>query len=368
MINSTAKDFEASQGKVRDLHKQNHIEDAILRGFGERVFSLISDNVELGNDHTTVMMTNSLFNIHSLSDNYFKNIVNLDRINDIKRINNYLEVVNQKLPEMGILIGCVETKEQRKHRILNKYPPGLAHVYYFFDFILKRIFPNLPVTRKIYTKITAGRNRVLSRTETMGRLYACGFSVVDEQKIGNLSFFVARKIKEPNYDPEPSDGFIYKMKRIGKNGKIINVYKIRTMHSHAEYLQQFIYERNSLKDGGKFKDDFRISTLGKFLRKYWIDELPMIINLIKGDIKLVGVRPLSSHYMSLYTNEVKEKRLKFKPGLIPPFYADMPKTLNEIMQSELKYLEQYEKDPLRTDFKYFFKALNNILFKKARSN
>jgi len=70
----------------------------------------------------------------------------------------------------------------------------------------------------------------------------------------------------------------------------------------------------------------------------------------------------------LYSDELKEKRVKHKPGLIPPFYADMPKTLPEIIESELRYLNEYEKHPLRTDLKYFFKAWENIIFKKARSN
>ncbi len=87
---------------------------------------------------------------------------------------------------------------------------------------------------------------------------------------------------------------------------------------YSEYIQQFVYEKNRLEKGGKFKDDFRVTTLGKFLRKFWLDELPMLINVLKGDIKIVGVRPLSSHYYNLYSEELKQYRIKFKPGLIPP--------------------------------------------------
>jgi len=104
------------------------------------------------------------------------------------------------------------------------------------------------------------------------------------------------------------------------------------------------------------------------MRKYWIDELPMLINLIKGDMKLVGVRPLSKQYFNLYTPELQQKRTNYRPGLLPPFYADMPKTLDEIQASELRYLKQCETNgELRTDFKYFFLILKNILFNKARS-
>jgi lipopolysaccharide/colanic/teichoic acid biosynthesis glycosyltransferase len=139
------------------------------------------------------------------------------------------------------------------------------------------------------------------------------------------------------------------------------------MHPYSEFLQDFIYKTNKLAEGGKFKDDFRVSALGHLFRKLWIDEFPMILNLFKGDIKLVGVRPLSKHYFGLYPNEIQKKRTKYKPGLIPPFYVDLPKTFDEIVASEMKYLNQYEKSPFITDVKYFWKALWNILVKRARS-
>jgi lipopolysaccharide/colanic/teichoic acid biosynthesis glycosyltransferase len=140
------------------------------------------------------------------------------------------------------------------------------------------------------------------------------------------------------------------------------------MHPFSEYLQAYILKHNNLAEGGKFKNDFRVTTIGKILRKSWIDELPMFYNLLRGDIKLVGVRPLSKHYFSLYTKELQEKRIRFKPGLIPPFYADMPVTLEDIMDSEIKYLEQYEKSPFLTDCRYFWKAMYNIFIKRARSH
>jgi lipopolysaccharide/colanic/teichoic acid biosynthesis glycosyltransferase len=93
----------------------------------------------------------------------------------------------------------------------------------------------------------------------------------------------------------------------------------------------------------------------------------MLINLFKGEIKLVGVRPLSEQYFKLYSKELQFKRLKVKPGLVPPFYVDLPKTLEAIQASEIKYLDAYEKRPLLTDLVYFWKAFVNIVFKKARS-
>ena len=85
-------------------------------------------------------------------------------------------------------------------------------------------------------------------------------------------------------------------------------------------------------------------------------------------MKIVGVRPLSRHYFELYRKEVQERRIKYKPGLIPPFYVDMPSDLEGIQISEIKYLDAYDRYPFLTDFRYFWKSLWNILFRKARSN
>ena len=149
---------------------------------------------------------------------------------------------------------------------------------------------------------------------------------------------------------------------------MFKVYKFRTMHPYSEFLQAYIYERYSLQEGGKFNHDIRVTTLGRIMRKYWMDELPMLINLIKGDMKLVGVRPISQHYFSLYSQELQQKRTQHKPGLLPPFYADMPKTLEEIEASEMRYLTMCEqRGTLITDFIYFWKIFYTIVFKRARS-
>lgn len=316
--------------------------------------------------NTLFVVTRTHFNIDN-QNGAIENIVNLQTVNNIQRINKFFESVNRKLPINGVFIGCVETYELRKARLFKKYIWGLSAVYYFLDFILKRVFPKLILTRGIYFFLTSGRNRVLSKAETFGRLYSCGFELCDEAKISNLFYFSARKIKEPVYDLSPTYGPFIKLRRVGKDGRLFNVFKLRTMHPYAEYLQNYVYQKNKLDKGGKLKDDFRVTTIGKIFRRCWIDELPMLINLIKGNIKLVGVRPLSQHYFNLLSEELKEKRIKIKPGLIPPFYLDLPETLDEIMASELKYLDLYAQNPLRTDFTYFWKIWYNIIVKKARS-
>ena len=115
------------------------------------------------------------------------------------------------------------------------------------------------------------------------------------------------------------------------------------------------------------KNDFRITAWGKIFRSYFIDEIPQIYNWLIGDIKLIGVRALSEQYFSIYPKHIQKLRIKSKPGLIPPYYADMPNSMEEIVESERIYLLKKEKNPLLTDIKYFSKALYNIIFHGARS-
>ncbi|HPF93986.1 MAG TPA: sugar transferase [Tenuifilaceae bacterium] len=351
-----------------DAARKKTIKKSIVEELGQDVYEYFNRILNLGVESTLIVSTTTRFNIDNQPSHFFNTIINLKRVNDIRWINKFFESINNKLPKGGLFVCRAETKNLRKQRILKKFPPVINLIYYTVDFIIKRVLPKFTLTKGLYFFLTRGENRVITRAELLGRLYSCGFEVVDEEFVDNHFYVVCRKVKLPAYDLEATYGPLIKLRRIGKGGKEIKVYKMRTMHPYAEYLQEYVFEKHNLEEGGKFKDDFRISTLGRIMRRLWIDELPMIINLLKGDLKIVGVRPLSKHYFSLYTKELQEMRTRFRPGLIPPFYADNPKTLDEIMASELKYLDAYAKRPLWTDIKYFFVAVYNIIFKKYRSS
>jgi len=350
-----------------DEESINQIRQLILSETSVASMNYIDFHSSLGDPKLMLLSTTTSFNISNQPHEEYNYIVNLKKINDILRINKFFETANSKLAYGGIYINFVETYSLRKQRVLKKFPIGINWMVYTVDFIFKRVIPKLWLTKKVYFILTNGRNRVMSKAETLGRLYSCGFEVVDEKMINGALYFVARKNAKPVFDSNPTYGPLIKLRRYGKGGGKIGVYKMRTMHPYSEYLQPYIYLHNKLQEGGKFANDFRITSAGKFMRKFWIDELPMFINVFLGDMKIVGVRPLSSHYYNLYSQELRERRLKYKPGLVPPFYVDMPKTLEEIMASEIKYLNAYEKHPFKTDFVYFWKAFYNIVVKKARS-
>lgn len=289
-----------------------------------------------------------------------------EHLNAIRYLNRYLREANKKLKQDGYLLVACDTSAKRRVQFYSKYPRFLAGIFYFFDFLWHRVCPKLGLTRRFYYLCTRKVRKVFPRPEVLGRLYYCGFDVVSEQYIHDRYCVIAQKRRQPDTD-HPDYGLVVKLNRIGKNAERIQLYKFRTMYAYSEYLQTYVYENNNLQPGGKFKDDYRITTWGRWLRKYWFDEWPMLINVFKGQMKLVGVRPLSQQYFNLYKPEIQELRIKSKPGMLPPYYADMPETLDEIQESERRYCEEYEKHPFRTDWKYFWKIQKNILFGRKRS-
>jgi len=366
--------FKSESSPVHGKHKKKQLNNSFAFNSVKRE---IGDNRKLSNfinlyfnlSLTSNYLTSSSdqINLEKLTFGKFSSILNLKKVNDIRYINKFFETANTILPYSGLYLGKVVTYPNRRSAILKKYPSILNKIIYIFDYFFSRVLPKLPILKNLYFHLTKGKGRVISRAEMYGRLYSCGFEIIDEKNINHSLFFVAKKVKDPCYDQNPTYAPLISLNRIGKNGKIIKVHKLRTMHPFSEYLQEYVYNRNELQEGGKIKNDFRISPEGRIFRKFWIDELPMLINIFKGEMKLVGVRPLSQHFFSLYDEDLQQKRIKNKPGFIPPFYVDLPKTMSEIMESERKYLELYDQSPFITDVKYFFMAFKNVLFKGVRS-
>ncbi len=366
---------------VKDPYRYESSEDAqeILRNKLERLFlkkyqevyDFLKKYLDLRRFdilHSSFMFADTTDNIEIMEDDSLTFFFNFERVNNFRYVNQVFISLNRKLRKGGVLAGCFESLDQRKQRIFGKFPGWFARVFYFIDFFYKRIMPKLPGLKHIYFSISHGKKRVFSRTEVLGRLYYCGFEVIGLSPINNVYYFIAKKTGEPRTDPRPSYGPIFRQRRLGKGGKILSIFKLRTMHPFAEYLHQYIFDKHKLEDSGKIKDDFRITSWGRFFRKTWIDELPMLANWLKGDLKLVGVRPLSETFFRTYPEDLRKERIKFKPGLIPPYYADMPEGIMKVWESERKYLQRYAMRPMRTDIVYFFKALNNIFFHHAKSS
>lgn len=291
-------------------------------------------------------------------------------LHTIYELDVFLANANKHLSQGGYLICNCRTSSVKKAVIYSRYPKGINRIYYGFHYLWHRVFPKIKILKPIYFAFTKGRNRTFHRVEILGRMYHAGFEVVYENTAHGEFRVIGKKVKEPITEGIPSSSPIAKLKRVGKNGKIITVYKFRTMYSYSEYIQEYVYQHRRLDKTGKFYHDYRVNTIGALLRKTWLDELPMVINMLKGEMKLVGVRPLSRQFFGLYTPEMQELRTRTKPGLLPPLYYEkvQPESLEGIQESERRYLEAYLKHPFRTDWKYFWGIVGNIFLNHKHSH
>lgn len=351
---------------IRDKMYHRHV--YITQHYGKAVLDYISSHLDLEDPGVQIYNTNEPLDIkmNYASTNY--GYVNFREVNEIDDPNSFFKLLNEKLPPGGYYIGCVQTNEARRRLIFDKKPFLLAYLQYCFDFFIKGILLKQNLLSSIKRKLPCRFSRAMSCTEAMGRLVSCGFEVIDHREIGYQTYFICKKIGQPSNNGYKKYGLLISLERVGKDGKPINVYKVRTMHPYAEYLQCYVSNANGLLYGDKVKDDFRVTTMGRILRKYWLDEQPMWINFLKGDIKLVGVRPLSQAKLNIYPQYLQVRRKKYKPGLFPPYYAELPKTDHDFFACEERYMDQYDRHPTLTDLRYFFGVLFNIFFRGVRSS
>ena len=366
-------DTNISSVKPSNCYEKKELSKSIaIFGFdySKKLTDFIWENIKVENynyENITILNTSSTINVELLNDLSKDLLINTHPLNDFRRINEYLLSSYSKLKTGRFLIGSFTPLEHMKKNLRSKMPHFLYFIILPFYFMFHRVFPKLAITKQIYFILTNGKNRVVSKAEILGRLSFCGYELIDDTNYEDRIYFICKKKKTISNEKFPSYGPIVKLKRVGYLGELVYIYKLRTMYPYSEFIQGDIYEKNRLDASGKMKDDYRITSWGKILRKYFIDEFPQIFNWIRGDINLIGIRALSEHYFSLYPKSLQSKRVKFKPGLIPPYYADLPRTFDEIIKSEIKYLNKKEEKPFTTDLKYFLKSIFNIFFIGARS-
>ncbi len=338
-------------------------------GLGDFLKWLDSHSQEL-DDTTFVVNTDDGNALDDLRRHNPQIIINRMSLNRIRHLNTFLNKANEALVDGGYLWCHSRTARLKREVIYATYPGFVGKVVYAAHYFWHRFCAKWKPTRWFYMWVTKGKNRTYHRVELLGRMYRAGFEVIDERFHKGEFFVIGRKFRAPIWDDDPTCGILVKLRRVGYKGEMIGVYKLRTMHAYSEYLQPYMLEHEGLQDGGKFANDYRVNGWGKLLRKSWLDELPMLINVLKGQMKLVGVRPLSRHYFSLYSPEMQALHISVKPGLLPPFYyeKDSPVTLEDVQASEKRYIDAYHQHPFATDWRYFWGTVGNILFKHKRSH
>lgn len=130
--------------------------------------------------------------------------------------------------------------------------------------------------------------------------------------------------------------------RSGMHGKVFRIYKFRSMCKDAEKIHCQLLARNEL-DGPAFKikEDPRITKVGKFIRRTSIDELPQLVNIIKGEMSIVGPRPLPTYESAQCTNYQKQ-RLQVRPGLTCYWQCSGRSNIpfEEWMEMDLRYIKE----------------------------
>ena len=306
-------------------------------------------------------------------------IIGRTRINDVHRLNHFMKFCTEHISMGGYLILRYMPLENVIKKMRIRYAGFIYWMAFISHFIWYRAIPKIPWLDRAYffpklswlddihLSLVKKRNRSLSKAEVWGRLSFWGMRVLAESKGDDELFIIAQRITLPVRNKIPSFYPIVALEKVGLEGKIIRTHKIRTMFPFSEFLQARIFEEHGLAATGKFANDFRLTDYGKFLRKYWLDELPQIFDWLRGDIKLVGMRATSRHFLSLYPKNFLKLYIQIKPGLIPPIFNESTNGFEQIVEVEFTYLQRYWDKPFITDIRYLIQTFEDIVVKGVRS-
>lgn len=162
--------------------------------------------------------------------------------------------------------------------------------------------------------------------------------------VGCLVLAVLTVIAGPLIKLESPGPIFFAQKRVGRNGRIFKMYKFRSMYADAEERKKELMAQNEMS-GLMFKmeNDPRITKIGRFMRKTSLDEFPQFLNILKGDMSLVGTRPPTLDEFSQYSPYHK-KRLSFRPGLTGMWQVSGRSDITdfeEIVRLDVEYIDNW---------------------------
>jgi lipopolysaccharide/colanic/teichoic acid biosynthesis glycosyltransferase len=163
---------------------------------------------------------------------------------------------------------------------------------------------------------------------------------------------------------DSSGPILFRQKRVGLNGRNFTLYKFRSMVKNAEKMREQIEHLNEMSGPVfKIRDDPRLTKVGKFIRKFSIDELPQLFNVLKGDMSLVGIRPPISEEVKKY-ERWQRRRLSMKPGITCIWQVSGRNKVDfdQWMRMDLNYIDNWS---LKLDFKLLLKTIPAVLFTKG---
>lgn len=221
--------------------------------------------------------------------------------------------------------------------------------YYVSDSVVKKLGD--------LTFVTTAVNIVKCRQLILKRLLDIVGALVGIILTGIAAIVIAPIVKKESPGP-----LIFKQKRVGKNGKVFDIYKFRSMYTDAEERKKELLAQNDLDTNLMFKmeDDPRIFPFGHKLRDWSIDELPQFINVLKGDMSLVGTRPPTLDEYQHY--ELHHfKRLTTKPGITGLWQVSGRSDITdfeEVVALDMKYIQDWS---FSEDIKILAKTVKVVL-------
>ena len=287
-------------------------------------------------------------------------VVAKTRLNDVYKLDDYLLLCARSVAMGGYVVARYAPLEDVASTLRDRYGRVLYLPAVALHFLWFLALPKTPLINGLQYIITRKGNRSLSKAEAWGRLSYCGLHVIAELDEGVERYLVAQRVEPPARGKRPSYYPIISLEKVGLGGEVMYLHKLRSMYPYSEFLQKRVYEEQGLTATGKFANDFRITRFGRFVRRYWLDELPQVLDWLRGDIKLVGMRATSPHYLSLYPAGVVDLYVQVKPGLVPPVFDEDTNGFDQIVEVEREYLKRYLAAPIRTDVAYFLRTCWDI--------
>ena len=298
--------------------------------WGYRIVTIISDSQEIFEKYQTE------FNILPEQTN-LQLLIEMDNIDEVIYCKNELNFTNmQGLIYMCQEIGVVFKMKAYDWLEMLKTKAEVTHIEdtTFFS------FSNVP-------------NNYFALT--IKNVFDFLFSLVIVSLSSPFFVLIAILIKTTSKGP-----LFFKQERVGLRGRKFTVYKFRTMVDNAEKLREQLLSKNE-QDGPvfKIKNDPRITKIGRFLRKTSLDEFPQFINVLKGEMSIVGPRPPLPSEVELY-QRWQLRRLSMKPGITCIWQVSGRNkiTFERWMQLDLEYIDNWS---LRLDVRLILKTFNTIL-------
>lgn len=282
----------------------------------------------------------------------------LDTFNNKVVLKNLEEVryfiINHRVDEIFLSASCYsQFEELLKDLKLIGVPTSINISDFSSNYVGESLIKNIGAL----TFITSAVKVVTLRQIFLKRLMDISGAI-----IGIIFTFIVALIIYPKVQKESKGPLIFKQKRVGKNGQPFYIYKFRSMYLDAEERKKELMSQNDLDTTlmFKMKDDPRIFPFGQKLRDWSIDELPQFINVLKGDMSLVGTRPPTLEEYKQYEFH-HFKRLAVKPGITGLWQVSGRSNIEDfekVVELDLKYIQEWS---ISMDIKILFKTLKVVL-------